>query len=308
MSQASLSDTLSRFPWAGKIYLLLRPGWFRTLTLAAERHQGYTIKVTKQYVLTPLYMSIFLAADPLPCRRINEKTDRKDFMSYLLHDRLHTDGTHVSDIQLAAHASDLVIAGSETTATTLAVCIHYLLANPSILQALTDEIIAKFDKEEDIRGTSTRGLKYLRAVCLEALRVFAPLPLGLPRVVPQGGALVDGYPVPEGFIVSTNPYAASLSPTNFSNPQEFIPERWLGKNEKDVLDATRPFSLGNRSCLGCNLAWLKMNVALSRLVWRYKIERVGPEVDWEAGSQMQLLWKKPELMVRLTPRFRGKEI
>ncbi|KFY03256.1 hypothetical protein O988_01599 [Pseudogymnoascus sp. VKM F-3808] len=287
MSQASLSDTLGRFPWAGKIYTLLRPGWLKSLMVAAERHQSYTIKVTKQ--------------------RINEKTDRKDFMSYLLRDRFYADGTYVSDIQLAAHASDFVIAGSETTATTLAVCIHYLLAKPSVFQTLTDEILDKFDKEEDICAVSTGSLKYLHAVCLEALRIFPPLPLGLPRVVPQGGAIVDGYPIPEGFIVSTNPYAASVSPQNFANPKDFIPERWLGKNETDELNATRPFSLGSRSCLGRSLAWLEMNVALSRLVWRYRIERVGDEVDWEGESRMQLLWKKPKLMVKLAPRVREEK-
>ncbi|CAG8976720.1 hypothetical protein HYALB_00012518 [Hymenoscyphus albidus] len=246
--------------------------------VAAERHQNYTIKVTKQlHVLPPSRSSPF-------------------------------DDTHVSDIQFAAHASDFVIAGSETTATTRAVTIHYLLSNPLILQTLTDEIPNKFNKEEDICAASTAGLKYLHAVCLEALQMYAPLPLGLPSVVPKGGALVDGYPVPEGFVVSTNPYAASLSPTNFTRPHEFIPGRWIGDNKQDMLDAAQPFSLGRRSCLGRCLAWLEMHIVLSRLIWRYEIERVGPMVDWEAESEMHLLWKKPELPVRLKPRFREKKI
>jgi hypothetical protein len=48
MSQASLSDTLARFPWAGKIYMLLRPGWLKSLMAASQRHQSYTMKVTTQ--------------------------------------------------------------------------------------------------------------------------------------------------------------------------------------------------------------------------------------------------------------------
>ncbi|KAJ5139224.1 cytochrome P450 [Penicillium bovifimosum] len=163
MSQASLSDTLARFPWAGKIYMLLRPGWLKRLMAASQRHQSYTMKVTTQ--------------------RIYEKTDRKDFMSYLLSDR---EEEAISDVQLAAHASDFVIAGSETTATTLAVCIHHLLLNPSILQNLTKEILSKFSTYSEITASSSARLKYLHAVSLEALRIFAPLPLGLPRVVPRG--------------------------------------------------------------------------------------------------------------------------
>ncbi|KAE8143175.1 cytochrome P450 [Aspergillus pseudotamarii] len=278
MSQASLSDTLARFPWAGKIYMLLRPDWLKRLMTASQRHQAYTMKVTTE--------------------RIHEKTDRKDFMSYLLHDR---EEENISDIQLAAHASDFVIAGSETTATTLAVCIHHLLLNPSTLQTLTTEILSTFSAYSEITASSSAQLKYLHAVCLEALRIFAPLPLGLPRVVPRGGGLVDGWHVPQGYTVSTNPFAASMGVENFSSPKSFIPERWLGENVVDTLEATRPFSIGSRSCLGRSLGWLELHLTLSRLLFRYRIDVVRP-VDWERESQMHLLWKKPELMVRLTPR------
>lgn len=219
-------------------------------------------------------------------------------MSYLLRDR-KSEG--ISDIQLAAHASDFVIAGSETTATSLAVCVHYLLLNPPVLRTLTAEIHSKFSSYSEITAASSAQLKYLHAVCLEALRIFAPLPLGLPRVVPKGGGVIDGWPVPQGCIVSTNPYAASMSPENFSNPESFIPERWLGENDADILEAARPFSIGSRSCLGRSLAWLELHLTLSRLLFKYEIDAIR-RVDWEEESRMHLLWKKPELNVRLTPR------
>lgn len=45
---------------------------------------------------------------------------------------------------------------------------------------------------------SVNSLRYLHAVCLEALRIFPPLPLGLPRQVPTSGAQIDGVFVPGG--------------------------------------------------------------------------------------------------------------
>ena len=51
-------------------------------------------------------------------------------------------------------------------------------------------------------------------------------------------------------IVSTHPVAASLSSKNFESPLDFQPERWLGENNKDYLEAAQPFSLGPRGCLG----------------------------------------------------------
>ena len=51
-------------------------------------------------------------------------------------------------------------------------------------------------------------------------------------------------------IVSANPVAAGLDPANFEDPFAFKPERWLHKTGKDNLEASQPFSLGARGCLG----------------------------------------------------------
>jgi hypothetical protein len=105
------------------------------------------------------------------------------------------------------------IAGSETTATTLTVLLYYLCCNPDILTTVKKEIYDSFNSYDDINATSTARLRYLHAVCLEALRIFPPLPLGLPRVVPQGGAIVDGMFVPGG--VSQQPLPQPGSSLSF---------------------------------------------------------------------------------------------
>jgi cytochrome P450 len=103
-----------------------------------------------------------------------------------------------SDLELAAHASDFVLAGSETTSTVLACTTYYLLKNPRIMQQLQDEIRSTFDSYAAISETSTRSLRYLNVVCLEAMRMYPPLPFSLPRVVPEGGDSVDGHYLPAG--------------------------------------------------------------------------------------------------------------
>lgn len=90
------------------------------------------------------------------------------------------------------------IAGSETTATTLAVLFYYVCTTPSAKRELEREILSAFSAYGDINATSAASLRYLHAVCQEALRMFPPLPLGLPREVPKGGETVDGFYVPEG--------------------------------------------------------------------------------------------------------------
>ncbi|KAJ5938881.1 hypothetical protein N7466_002015 [Penicillium verhagenii] len=176
-------------------------------------------------------------ATSLVQKRIHWKTNRKDFLTQILEKR---DPEKVSDLQLAAHSSDFVLAGSETTATTLSCIMYYLLRNEA----------AAFASYEDITASSTLSLKYLHAVILEGLRIYPPLPIALPRVVPKGGDTVDGHFLPEGTIVSTNPLACSLDPINFAQPYSFNPERWIGANKSDILDASQPFPLGTRGCLG----------------------------------------------------------
>ncbi|CEJ92627.1 hypothetical protein VHEMI08265 [[Torrubiella] hemipterigena] len=277
MAQASVADTLARFPILGKVWLWFNPSWLSSVIKASTRHQQYTIDITN--------------------KRINEPSPQKDFMSYLTQDR---DG--VSDIQLAAHASDFVIAGSETTATTLAVVFYQMCTNITVQRKLENEVLTAFQSYNDITAASAAPLKYLHAVCLEAMRVFPPLPLGLPRDVPPEGSTIDSVYVPGGVTVSTNPYAACMNAESFSDPQTFDPERWLNCSSEDVLEASKPFSHGPRACLGRSLAWLELHVIIARLIYSYEFLLADEPFDWNANAEMHLLWKKPKLRMKLKQR------
>ena len=109
----------------------------------------------------------------------------------------HRGSSDASDIQLAAHASDFFLAGSETTATALSCIAYYVLRTPCVLQR---EIRSSFKDYSEIDATSTVPLRYTRAVILEALRIYPPLPFTLPRVVPSVGDLVDEHFLPAGVI------------------------------------------------------------------------------------------------------------
>lgn len=90
------------------------------------------------------------------------------------------------------------IAGSETTATALACITYYLQKDPNVLQRLRREIRDAFQSYNQIDDASTIPLSYLRAVILEGMRMYPPLPFPLPRVVPASGITIDGCFVPGG--------------------------------------------------------------------------------------------------------------
>ena len=106
------------------------------------------------------------------------------------------------------------IAGSETTATALSCITYYLQKNPTILQKLQKEIREAFTSYDQINNNSTTPLRYMNAVILEGMRMYPPLPFPLPRVVPQGGTVIDGNFVPEGVSIYCTRTSQDTSQTN----------------------------------------------------------------------------------------------
>jgi cytochrome P450 len=131
--------------------------------------------------------------------RLELETSRKDFMTYISRGKggeKAQDG--VTEGEIIVNSAVLVIGGSETTATLLSGIIYYLLQDEECLKKLTKEIREKFDKDEDINFQSVEGLEYLTACLQEGLRCYPPVPIGLPRIVPEGGDEIAGQYVPGG--------------------------------------------------------------------------------------------------------------
>lgn len=180
-------------------------------------------------------------------RRLEADVERPDFLQKMISEREKT-GTTIADLR--AQASLLTIAGGETTATAPSGIMYYLRRTPRAHGELAREIRQNFSHLNDISGRATEALPYLHAVIKEGLRIYPPVPVGLPRL--SNGAMVAGHYVPEGTVVYVTSWAATHSEENFHRPFDFIPERWLdsetGSNDKKR--ASQPYLLGSRVCLG----------------------------------------------------------
>ncbi|MCJ1386575.1 hypothetical protein MMC17_009701 [Xylographa soralifera] len=231
-------------------------------------------------------------------KRMKADNTREDFFKHILSEKI----SNITEAKVLADAQTLIVAGSETTATFLSGVTFHLLHNLSILEKLNDEIRTTFASSSEITGDSTAHLPYLHAVIEEGLRIYPPVSFGLPRVSP--GATVDGHYVPQGTTVSTSIYTLARDPRYWTAPERFIPERWLpGSGYTDAKEASKPFSIGPRACIGINLAYLEMRIILAKMVWQFDLQ-IGRDFDWEEENQFHLLWKKPELEVKFTPALR----
>lgn len=126
-------------------------------------------------------------------RRLESNVRRPDFMSRLLQQDSQVTMTRA---EIDGNATVLVFAGSETTATLLSGCTFYLLKNPVAYGLLTQEI--RNLNEQELTFARLEKLPFLRAVLQESLRMYPPVPIGLPRLVPEGGATISGHFVPAG--------------------------------------------------------------------------------------------------------------
>ncbi|KAK6224302.1 cytochrome p450 [Colletotrichum tabaci] len=236
-------------------------------------------------------------------RRLEQETDRPDFMSYILQG---SDEKAMTVDEMYAAAQVLIVAGSETTATGLTAATYLLCENPHTLARLTAEIRNAFEDEDGITIQSTAGLSYLNAVIEEALRLGPPGPGTFPRVVPDGGRTVCGSFVPAGYSVGVHHLSINRSPAHFREHDGFHPERWLDdpRFESDKKAAAQPFSFGPRNCIGKNLAYAEIRTILARVVWNFDMKLHPDSAGWLGRQKMFTTWHKTEMKVYLSARKR----
>ncbi|KAK6822912.1 hypothetical protein PG987_014457 [Apiospora arundinis] len=233
-------------------------------------------------------------------QRMELGAERPDFLEGLIRKK---DELDLDMMKLQMNASLLIVAGSETTATLLSGATFLLLTNPDALAKLTAEVRSTFADDADITLSSVSSLTYMLACLDESLRRYPPVVIGLPRVVPKGGATVAGQFVPEGTTVAVWHYAISQDPKLWTDPNGFHPERFLGdpRFKGDVLEAMQPFSLGPRNCLGKNLAYAEMRLILAKIVFNFDMRIADESRGWLKGQKAFTVWDKPPLQVYLTP-------
>jgi cytochrome P450 len=224
-----------------------------------------------------------------------DNSGRKDIFHYLLGAKDPDTGEGMPRSELYMEGMTLIVAGSDTSSTTLSATLYYLLRNPSCLQSC----------------------HYLRACIDETMRMSPAVPGLLPRRVLPGGLdiLAMNLHIPAGVDVGTCTYAIQRHQDYVVEPFKYDPSRWLQQagsksqvpshvrqrsdsgvalsnamptksakksdeyaalhQDREALNSvSAPFSLGNRACLGKPLVYMEINIAIARLVFEYEMRFV----------------------------------
>jgi cytochrome P450 len=219
--------------------------------------------------------------------------DTGDLLSILLEARDEETGEPISDEQARDEIKTLLIAGHETTATTLGWTFYLLSKHPEVteqLRAELDEVLGdRAPTAEDVPN-----LKYTTMVLYESLRLYPPL--WIVSRMPIEDDEIAGYPVKAGTSVIICSYVTHRHPEFWDNPEGFEPERHTPERMKERHRyAYIPFGGGPRGCIGFPFAIMEMPLVLARVLQQFRVNLV-PGFEVEPESAISLRQKRGALM------------
>jgi cytochrome P450 family 135 len=209
-------------------------------------------------------------------REQGDLAERKDILSLLLQAR-DEDGEPMTDRELRDELVTLLLAGHETTATSVAWAVERLVRHPDKLRRLVEEIDEGGEDE------------YMTAVVNETLRVRPVVPMVVRTL--QRELQVGAYSLPAGTRVVPSIYLTNRNPSVYEDPEEFRPERFLNNGPETF--SWIPFGGGIRRCIGASFALLEMKVilrtVLSELEPRMPTDRAAPVLGprWRQGERIR---------------------
>lgn len=206
-----------------------------------------------------------------------DSNEKEDILSRFLlaseKDPDKMDDQYLRDIIL-----NFMIAGKDTSASTLSWFLYLLCKNPLVQEKIEQEVrdVTGGQKNETniddfvakLTDETLEKMNYLHAALTETLRLYPAVPSD-GRCAETDDILPDGYRVKKGDGVYYMAYAMGRMPSIWGeNAEEFRPERWL---ENGIFQPESPFKFiafhaGPRICLGKDFAYRQMKIVSAALL------------------------------------------
>jgi cytochrome P450 len=203
-------------------------------------------------------------------------------------------GEAFTDEQLGDQVATMILAGHETTATALFWSLYLLALDPASQEQLAGEAAGA-----TVDGAlAIERLKFTRAVVDETMRLYPPAFL-----IARSAAAADtiaGLPVRKHDLILIAPWLLHRHERLWSEPNAFVPSRFMPGAPPPDRFAYLPFGVGARVCIGAHFALVEATLALAKIVGAFRVELIDKEPVMPVGVVTTQPDRSP--MFRIAPR------
>ncbi|XP_071056358.1 cytochrome P450 4c21-like [Onthophagus taurus] len=206
------------------------------------------------------------------------KSDRKDFIDLLLESNLSYE-------RILAQLRTLVFAGSDTVTSITGFALYELAKHPEVQEKIYQEYISILGADKNVFAEfrDIQQMTFTECVMKESLRLFPPGPFIFRTLI--NPTEIDGKIFPGNIDILFSIIDSHYS--NFDNPTEFIPERFLPENAiKIPANAYLPFSLGPRDCIGKTVGIVETKFLLSYVIRHFTLHPISNHEKELAGEMI----------------------
>ncbi|KAH9804164.1 hypothetical protein KPL71_002030 [Citrus sinensis] len=174
---------------------------------------------------------------------------------------------------------DVFSAGTETSATTVDWAMSLLMKYPKTMKKAQDEVREVFNRRGKVDEAALEEMKYLKLVIKETLRIHPSAPMLFPRECAET-CNINGYDIPAKAQVLVNVWAMTRDSKYWTEPESFIPERFLDSpiDFKGANFEFLPFGAGRRMCPGMTYANANIELPLAMFLYHF---------DWKLPNGMK---------------------
>ena len=193
----------------------------------------------------------------------------QDILSLLAHAR-QENGEFLLEVEpICDHLFTLLVAGFDTTANSVTWTLELIHRHPEVLNKILEELD---NLPPDAPANDLTTLPWLDATCYEVLRLRPPVET-LPIRKLKKAMDLDGHTLPAGTGICPSPILTHMNPDLYPNPEQFDPERFLGRKPTPFEFIT--FGGGVRLCAGWAFAHYQMRLILGTCLRHFQFEVQG---------------------------------
>lgn len=214
-----------------------------------------------------------------------DETNIQDFTDLLIYEQMDREVAEMI-------ASDMIVAGFETTSNALNFTMIYLLNNVSIKRKCIEEIHKILGEDGEMKLELVDQFHYITAVISETLRIRPIGMLGAPHRACKTAKLAN-YTIPKHVGIILNIYNINHDSRYHEKPEIFNPSRFLDdRGFFKTIESFIPFGTGRRECLGKRFAMKEMVYFMVALL---------KEIPFQLPN-CELISNEPIANVMLTPK------